>query len=104
VPKDNISQCITTLHERLAISLIEKRAMGDKLMWKHEELAADDYKETSSIQRKAIKIEAAFNLKSDGGVGKASLIISNLLLKKHLEAVKVRVLEAISSDYKRIDN
>jgi hypothetical protein len=61
--------------------------MEDKLTWKNTELTADDYKETSSIERKAVEIETVFNLQSDGGeVGKASLIIPNLLLKKHLEA------------------
>jgi hypothetical protein len=77
--------------------------MGDKLTWENTELTADDYKETSSIRRKAVAIEAVYNLQSDGEVGKPSLIISNLLLKNHLEAVKVRVLEAISSDYESVD-
>jgi hypothetical protein len=67
------------------------------------QLLTADYKKTSSIRRKAIEIEAVLNLQSDGEVGKVSLIISNLLLKQHLEAVKVRVLSAISSDYQSVD-
>ncbi len=78
--------------------------MGEGLIWKNTgEMTTEVFKETSSIRKKAVEIEAVYNLLSDEEIGRASIIISNLLLKKFLEALKVRELEVLSSVCESVD-
>jgi hypothetical protein len=46
MPKDDISQCLAALHERLTIPLIDKRAMGEILHKRKKELTTNIYEET----------------------------------------------------------